>query len=223
MRADTARIEAFSDGVIAVAITLLILNIHLPDVKSGLLVALLLPSQQAMYLSYVTSFLVIGIFWANHHNLFNYIEKTDHALLLINTIYLLFIVTIPFGTTLLSQYINQPVDQHVAAAVYSLTLLMSGISFNVIWWYAARKRRLINKTLSSEAVRAITINYLVGIPLYVIAFFLSLLTIQGSLILYIVTAIIYSLPRITNRILPLQPEILNSAESTPIESSTFND
>src|SRR5690349_23058826 len=83
----TGRIEAFSDGVIAVAITLLILDVHVPEVQTGLLQALLI--QWPTYLGYVTSFLVIVIFWANHHTMFRYIQQVDYALLLINAFFLM--------------------------------------------------------------------------------------------------------------------------------------
>jgi uncharacterized membrane protein len=83
----TGRIEAFSDGVIAVAITLLILDVHVPTVQTGLLQALL--NQWPAYLGYVTSFLVITIFWANHHNMFRHIQQVDYALLLINSLFLM--------------------------------------------------------------------------------------------------------------------------------------
>src|SRR5438445_1319433 len=90
---DTGRIEAFSDGVIAVAITLLILDVHVPNVKTGLLQALL--NQWPTYLGYVASFLVITIFWANHHNMFRHIQQVDYALLLINSLFLMCIAFIP--------------------------------------------------------------------------------------------------------------------------------
>ena len=93
---DTGRIEAFSDGVIAVAITLLILDIHVPNVQTGLLQALL--NQWPSYLGYVTSFLVITIFWANHHNMFRHIHQVDYPLLLINALFLMCIAFIPFVT-----------------------------------------------------------------------------------------------------------------------------
>src|SRR5258708_12918495 len=111
---DTGRIEAFSDGVIAVAITLLILDVHVPNVQTGLLPALL--NQWPAYLGYVTSFLVITIFWANHHNMFSHIQQVDYALLFINSLFLMFFPFIPFVTSLLTQYITRttPTEQHTA-------------------------------------------------------------------------------------------------------------
>jgi uncharacterized membrane protein len=141
----TSRIEAFSDAVIAVAITLLILDVHVPTVQTGLLPALL--KQWPTYLGYVTSFLVIVIFWANHHNMFRYIHQVDYPLLIINSFFLMCIVFIPFATAVLTKYITSPTEQHTAAIVYGATLLLNGILFNTIWWYAVWKRRLVRRDL----------------------------------------------------------------------------
>src|SRR6516162_9751381 len=161
---DTGRLEAFSDGVIAVAITLLILDVHVPNVQTGLLQALL--NQWPTYLGYVTSFLVITIFWANHHNMFRYIQQVDYALLLINAFFLMCIAFIPFATAVLTKYITSPTEQHTAAIVYGATLLLNGILFNSIWWYAVWKRRLVGRDIDAQVVRRITKGYLFGLPFW---------------------------------------------------------
>jgi uncharacterized membrane protein len=188
----TGRIEAFSDGVIAVAITLLILDVHVPDVKTGLLQALL--HQWPSYLGYVTSFLVIVIFWANHHNMFRHIHQVDYTLLIINAFFLMCIAFIPFATALLTQYITSPTEQHTAAIVYGATLLLNGILFNSIWWYAAWKRRLVRRDLDAQAVHRITKGYLFGLPFWVLAIVLSLINVVLSLVFYILIDLIYFLP-----------------------------
>src|SRR3989440_4097549 len=190
----TGRIEAFSDGVIAVAITLLILDVHVPTVQTGLLQALL--NQWPAYLGYVTSFLVITIFWANHHNMFRYIQQVDYALLLINSLFLMCIAFIPFATALLTMYITStsPTEQHTAAIVYGATLLLNGILFNSIWWYAVWKRRLVRRHLDAQAVQRITRGYLFGLPFYALAIFLSLLNVELSLGFYILIDLMYGLP-----------------------------
>ncbi len=188
----TGRIEAFSDGVIAVAITLLILDIHVPTVQTGLLQALL--DQWPAYLGYVTSFLVIIIFWANHHNMFRNIYQVDYALLLINAFFLMCIAFIPFATALLTKYITSPTNQHTAAIVYGATLLLNGMLFNAIWWYAVWKRRLVRKDLDAQAVQRITRGYLFGLPFYALAIVLSLINVELSLAFYIVIDLMYFLP-----------------------------
>src|SRR6266699_2128065 len=190
---DTGRIEAFSDGVIAVAITLLILDVHVPNVQTGLLQALL--SQWPNYLGYVTSFLVITIFWANHHNMFRHIQQVDYALLLINALFLMCIAFIPFATALLTMYITStsPTEQHTAAIVYGATLLLNGILFNSIWWYAVWKRRLVQRDLDAQAVQRITRGYLFGLPFYALSIVLSLLNVELSLAFYIFVDLIFVL------------------------------
>jgi len=97
----TSRLEAFSDGVMAVAITLLVLDLRVPDVKAGLFEALL--RQWPIYLGYVTSFLVIGILWLHHHHIFKYIKRTDHVVLFLNLLMLMCVALIPFVTALLTR------------------------------------------------------------------------------------------------------------------------
>src|SRR5258706_11051024 len=190
----TGRIEAFSDGVIAVAITLLILDVHVPTVKTGLLQTLL--NQWPSYLGYVTSFLVITIFWANHHNMFRHIHQVDYPLLLINALFLMCIAFIPFVTSLLTQYITStsPTEQHTAAIVYGATLLLNGILFNSIWWYAVWKRRLGRRDLDAQQVQRITRGYLFGPPFYALSIVLSLINVKLSLAFYIVIHLMYGLP-----------------------------
>jgi uncharacterized membrane protein len=209
----TGRIEAFSDGVIAVAITLLILDVQVPNVKAGLLLQALL-DQWPSYLGYVTSFLVVGIFWANHHNMFRHIHQVDHALLVINSFFLMCIAFIPFATALLTKYITSP-DQHTAALVYGATLLLNGILFNAVWWYAAWKHRLIRRDLDTQAVQRITRNYLLGLPFYALSTVLSLINVEMSLALYILVALIYGLPNNLLRFGKL--EILSTGAQSAIE------
>jgi uncharacterized membrane protein len=188
----TGRIEAFSDGVIAVAITLLILDVHVPAVQTELLQALL--REWPTYLGYVTSFLVITIFWANHHNMFRHIQQVNYALLLINSLFLMCMAFIPFVTALLTQYITSPTEQHTAAIVYGATLLLNGILFNSIWWYAVWKRRLVRRDLDAQDVQRITRGYLFGLPFYALSIVLSLINVELSLAFYIIIDLLYGLP-----------------------------
>src|SRR5438270_1858940 len=190
----TGRIEAFSDGVIAVAITLLILDVHVPNVQTELLQALL--GEWPTYLGYVTSFLVITIFWANHHNMFRHIQQVDYPLLVINALFLMCIAFIPFVTSLLTKYITStsPTEQHTAAIVYGATLLLNGILFNTIWWYAVWKRRLVCRDLDAQAVQRLTRGYLFGLPFYALAIVLSLIHVELSLAFYLLIDPMYGLP-----------------------------
>ena len=190
---ETGRLEAFSDGVIAVAITLLILDIHVPafDAHISLLQAIL--KDGAAYLGYVTSFLTIGLFWANHHYMFKYIKKTNHLLLLLNTFALMCLVFLPFATALLVEHFNDGY-QSGTAVIYSASLLLTSIMYNLLWGYALRHPALLEDGLQADVLQKMTRRYLVSIPLYVLTLIISALNVEISLVLYILIALLYALP-----------------------------
>ncbi len=126
--------------------------------------------------------------------MFRNIYQVDYALLLINAFFLMCIAFIPFATAVLTKYIMSPTEQHTAAIVYGVTLLLNGILFNSIWWYAVWKRRLVRRDLDAQAVRRITKGYLFGLPFYALAIVLSLINVELSLAFYIVIDLIYFLP-----------------------------
>ena len=193
---ETGRIEAFSDGVFAVAITLLILNIQ-PPTKSftedgGLFKYLL--SLWPAYLAFAASFATIGIMWINHHRLFTYIKRTDTALMSLNLLLLLVIVFVPFPTALLAQqYISHP-NLHVPALVYNGTFLLMAVFFNLLWRYAAHENRLLDKKADQQAVEAITRQYRFGPLFYVVSFGLAWIYVPASIALNLVFAVYFALP-----------------------------
>jgi uncharacterized membrane protein len=190
-----SRLEAFSDGVIAVAITLLVLDVHVPASGPGVLLDAL-GKQWANYLGYVTSFLIIGIYWANHHLLFKYIKRTDHFFLLINTLFLMCIAFVPFGTSLLETYMQKGnlANERTAAVTYSGILLLCAIAFSVVWLYASWKHRLLRQDIDPRILQRITRGYLIGSPLYLLSLVFSLIDVRISLALYILVALVYSWP-----------------------------
>lgn len=137
----TGRLEAFSDGVIAIAITLLIIEVRVPEVEEGLARALL--DQWPRYVSYVVSFLTIGIAWVNHHALFARIHRVTRALLFLNLLVLMAIAFLPFPTALLGEYLAAGHDQRAAAVVYSLNMTAINLAFAVIWVYLIRRPQLV--------------------------------------------------------------------------------
>jgi uncharacterized membrane protein len=142
---ETGRVEAFSDGVFAIAITLLVLNIQVPhDLPAGKSLANALIDQWPTYLAFVTSFATIGIMWINHHRLFAHIRRSDNPLLVLNGLLLIGITLVPFPTALLAAYIGHP-DEQVAALVYGGTLVVIAICFNLLWLYASRGKRLLDR------------------------------------------------------------------------------
>ena len=191
---ETGRIEAFSDGVMAIAITLLVLDIKVPrdlPEDARLLDALL--AQWPAYFAFVTSFATIGIMWINHHRLFTLIKRSDQMLLVLNSLLLLGITFVPFPTSLLAEYIGEP-HQQTAALVYSGTFVVTAICFNLLWRYASYKNRLLDPASDPLAVQAISRQYLFGPLFYLVAFGLAFVSGVASLAVNLLLAVFFALP-----------------------------
>lgn len=176
------RVEFFSDGVFAIAITLLVLEIKVPEsgsIATGLLD--LWPS----YLAYVVSFIVIGAIWINHHAMFDWIARIDHQLLLLNTFHLLFIAFLPFPTAVLAEAFHVSSGRDVATAFYAGTLTMIGLLVSAMWWYAASHRELLNDKVSPEQARAIGKRFLIGPIGYGLAIILAFVNPWLSIAIFI--------------------------------------
>jgi uncharacterized membrane protein len=190
---DTARIETFSDGVFAIAIMLLVLEIQVPHVEEGTSLLAELIELWPSYLGYAISFIVIGIMWANHHNRFNYIVRSDHVLLFLNTLLLMCVAFIPFPTALLAEYVSSE-EQQTAVAVYAGTLAVSAVFFTLLWFYAAHGYRLVDRNLNPATLRVMTRRYVAGMLLYIAAFVLAFVNVVLSLTLIVGLALVFILP-----------------------------
>lgn len=182
------RLEAFSDGVFAIAATLLILNVVEPDGQLGPGLLHIWPS----YVAYAVSFVTIGVIWINHHMVVTQIARVDRLFLLINIIFLMLIAFIPFPTHLLAEHINSEGAQ-AAALTYGITLTGTAIMFNVMWQYAAHGGRLLRENANARAVRGITRSYLPGPFIYLVATVAALVSPQLSAVLYAGIALFYVL------------------------------
>jgi uncharacterized membrane protein len=192
---ETARLEAFSDGVIAIAITLLVLEIRVPPIEEATQAELwhALRGLWPNYLGYVISFFTIGIMWANHHTIFRFIGRTDHYLILTNLLFLFFLATIPFPTALLADFLGHPAER-VGIIVYSGWFLLTAISYNVLWRYASQGNRLIDPDADPAGVATITSRFNLGPPAYGLAFALSFFNTALSLAVLLGLALLYVLP-----------------------------
>jgi TMEM175 potassium channel family protein len=168
---ETNRIEAFSDAVFAVAITLLVLDLRVPraaDHPSPAALLAALREEAPSYLAFVTSFATILIVWVNHHGIFSLVHKVNTGFLFANGLLLLLVTTVPFPTALISEYLGLP-GASVAAAVYAGTFVLIDLSFNLLWHVASHKRALVRANVPDESLRKITHYYLLGFPLYLFA------------------------------------------------------
>jgi uncharacterized membrane protein len=186
---ETSRLEAFSDGVFAIAITLLVLvflDRNIGEHNLGHQLVKIWP----YYLAYVLSFATIGIIWVNHHTLFGYVEYADRTLLYLNVALLIPVVFLPFPTELLAQFVRT--DQGRAAAVlYGCTMTVMAVIFNVIWHYVARHRRLLRPDVDQREVSGISRSYAGGPIMYGGATLVGLVSPQVSALLYGVIAAVY--------------------------------
>lgn len=150
---DPSRVVAFSDGVIAIAVTLLVLEIRPPHDTGHLLpgLARLWPS----YLAYGLTFMLIGQVWANHHVMFDHIRSADRVVLFLNTVLLMDIAFLPFAASVLAQAFRDGRGQRTAVVFHGLTFAVAAVLFNLIWWYARHDRRLLTAAIDSAGVTAI--------------------------------------------------------------------
>lgn len=146
---ETSRIEAFSDGVFAIAITLLVLELRPPKDPHGLWHGLV--HEWPSFAAYLTSFFIIGIMWVNHHSMFRQLARFDRPLMFLNLLLLLWTALLPFPTALVADHLRDGnFDSSVAEAVYSANLTFAAIAFSLIWMHAVRHRRLIDHDMTER-------------------------------------------------------------------------
>lgn len=184
------RIKAFSDGVFAIAITLLILDIKAPpNIAPGQLSAALL-KLWPYYLAFVTSFWTIGMMWINHHRVFALIKRSDDTLVVLNLLLLMGVTWVSFPTAVLAEHLRGP-DQRIAAVVYSGTFLFIALMFNAILWYAIRRGHVSRETNPSHPI---TRQYAFGPIFYAALLAVGIVNAIACLLLSALLAIFFALP-----------------------------
>jgi uncharacterized membrane protein len=149
---DTGRLVAFSDGVFAISITLLVLEIRPPVDDRRLLHGLL--ALWPSYLAYAVTFLFIGQVWVNHHVMFDHIRAADRTVLLLNTLLLMVVAFLPFATSVLADAFRSGDGQRTAVVFYGIAFDLTALAFNGVWQYA-RRRRLLRAALDAAGATAI--------------------------------------------------------------------
>ena len=188
----SSRLEAFSDGVFAIAITLLVLEFGVDTATHDLGKQLLhiWPS----YFAYVTSFLTIGVIWVNHHALFGLVDHVDRGLLFLNTLLLLMVAFTPFPTRLIAEFLREGDNERTAALAYGITFVIMSVLFQLLWRWMSTGRRLIRPDIPQEAIDDINRSYAPGIPIYAGATLVALASPVASIALYLAIALFYALP-----------------------------
>jgi len=190
----TARLETFADGVFAIAATLLILNVDAQVVRDAPNLGERLVHIWPSYAAYATSFLVIGIIWVNHHQMFKLFARTNYPFLMFNVLFLMVLSFIPFPTALVADALQVREGLRTATFVYGGTMFAMAVMFNVVWLYAAKDRRLLVHGVSDEAIVRGTRSYRLGPTLYLVITLLALLSPYISLALFAAFALYWLLP-----------------------------
>ncbi len=187
------RVEAFSDGVFAIAITLLVLDLVVPsrkELEPGQL-GVFLTHQWPSYLAYLVSFLVIGIIWVNHHTVFGKVRTVNRQVLFVNLALLLIVSAIPFPTRMIAEYLTAGADAHLAAAIYSATMLAMGLTYSALWIAVTRDTRLLHEHVDPVASRAALRRFGMGNILYLATIGLAFVNAIATLAVHGVMAIYY--------------------------------
>ncbi len=192
---ETARVEAFSDGVFSIAITLLVLGIKVPsihDLLPGQSLFQVLGTQWPSFLSYLISFFTILIMWVQHHRLFTLIKHIDLPFLYLNGFLLLIVTFVPFPTAVLAEHIQHE-NARTAALLYTGTYVFIALAYNALWHYAAWKRRLIGIRVPEKVIHEVTRQYLLGPTVFFAAFVLCYFHIVAGLVTCVALDIFFAI------------------------------
>jgi uncharacterized membrane protein len=188
---ETNRLETFADGVFAIAITLLVLEIRTPDPHEDLGQALL--NQWPSFAAYVTSFLTIGVMWVSHHQMFTIIRRTTTTFLFLNVLFLLPVAFVPYPTSLVASHILEPATRTTAVLVYGAVSVVIALMFNVLWAYAFRNN-LVVRGPGADRATSVARGFIIGPLIYLAATLLALVNPFISMAVFAGLAVYWMLP-----------------------------
>ena len=178
-----ARLEFLTDGVFAIVMTLLVLEIAVPQLSHSE-VSTELPKALfelwPVVFGYVLSFIILGFFWIVNHREIHYIKRVNRTLLWITIFYLMSVAFIPFSTALLGEY----ADQQISVIIYGINIIIAGIWINVRWWYATKDHRLVESNLDLDLIKMMSRSFLIAPIVYLVAVAVSFASIEISYAIY---------------------------------------
>ena len=189
----TDRIEALSDGIFAIAMTILIFDLKVPILHKETASATLPDALLALWpkiLGYVISFVILGVYWVAHHLHFASIKRADRGLLWINILFLMCIGFVPFSTGLMGEYIHHPLP----VILYGINLIVISLVLALHWWYATRHGRLVDATIDPHLVRSVIHVIFMGPVVYLAAIACAFINTMISILLYALVTLIYIIP-----------------------------
>jgi uncharacterized membrane protein len=192
--AETTRLEAFSDGVFAIAITLLVLEIPVPThaetaAAGGL--ARALADRWPSFTGFVISFLTIGIMWVSHHAIFQYVRRTDRRFLLVNVLFLMGICLVPFPTAVLAEHLPDAANRLTATVLYGSMFVVMSLLFNTVWWVGTAEGRLLGADVDRKGLEVISKRYRFTPLVYVAALAFAPLSVWITLGMIFLMAIFF--------------------------------
>jgi uncharacterized membrane protein len=200
----TTRVEAFSDGVFAIAITLLIFGIRVPEFSGAPAPGELghqLWARWPSYLSFAISFTMIGIFWIAHHHMFQLIERATRPLLWLNTAFLMCVSFIPYPTSVLGLYSHQ----RMSMVFYCATLIVTAFALYVVWFYASTGRRLLSDEVPQRVIQMVGHRILAGCVVYAVTLALSFINLTAGHILIALIPLAYFVPSRVDKYIEAEP------------------
>ena len=189
----TSRIEAFSDGVFAIIITLLVLEIHVPPVQGKDISASLAHSLLAMapkFLTYIVSFLIVCVWWVAHHHLFHVLKRSDRGLLWLNSLFLLWLAFIPFPTALMGDFPGE----RIAVMGYGTVSTLAGVSFTFMRYYAFYLAKLVDERIDRRLFKSAMLKSILNPILNSIAVLLTFVDTRLAIALYVILPLMFFIP-----------------------------
>jgi TMEM175 potassium channel family protein len=187
------RTEAFTDGVLAIVITLLVLELSVAaGSENDLLQAIF--DQWPSYLAYFTSFFTVGAFWLRHHTITNAMAAVDGGFIRLNLLAIFFLSFLPFPTKLVAEFLETEDATRVAVVFYGILLLLAAVSFRLLWLHVARNRELLEPETTDERVRELSEALTPSMVGYVVAILVGLVLPHLAVALYFVVAVLIALP-----------------------------
>jgi uncharacterized membrane protein len=201
---DSRRAESFSDGVFAVAITILVFNL-LPIAADtagpppGGLTTGHLAAHWPAYVAYVVSFLTIGIMWLNHHTMLSRVTKVDRVVLVLNLLLLMGVVAIPFPTALVADHLNDTGQGKTAAVTYGLVMIFISIGYAAMWVYLAAHQHELGARRPVRTPRLSTLRFTAGNAGYVAGTLIALISPVAALIIFGLLGVYYLFEQLPDR------------------------
>ncbi|MCL5770697.1 MAG: TMEM175 family protein [Actinobacteria bacterium] len=182
--AKTNRIETLSDGVFAIVMTILVLELTVPDIQDLFAekqLGLKLLEMWPKFTAYAFSFIVLGLLWSFHHYIFQYIKRINSRIIWINIIFLMFISLLPFSTAMIGKY---AILSTTAVVFYGTNCFLNILNLNILWWYVTKNSQLLINDITSREIMQIKISFGLALGLFLISIGLSFVNLYIGLIIY---------------------------------------